>query len=180
MVRYLPADADAIVTDQLKQLRDRIDAIDDELLRLVNDRARLAREIGEVKGGGPIYRPEREAQVVRRLQDHNPGPLSPDAVAHLFIEIISACRAIEEALSVAFLGPRGTFSEEAALKHFGRQGGRAVRVDRRGIPGWRPGKRASVGAGGGPTDGAVGRTSICFASYAGASAARCFSRCTSA
>jgi chorismate mutase/prephenate dehydratase len=148
------------VTDQLKQLRDRIDAIDDELLRLVNQRAQVAREIGEVKGDGPVYRPEREAQVVRRLQSQNPGPLSPNAVAHLFTEVISACRAIEESLSVAFLGPRGTFSEEAAVKHFGGQV--------RGIPSasidevFRQVEAQQVGFGVVPvensTDGAVGRT----------------------
>jgi len=109
------------MTDPLKQLRDRIDAIDDDILRLVNQRAELAREIGSLKGGGLIYRPEREAQVVHRLQDRNPGPLPAGAVVRLFTEIISACRALEQTLSVAFLGPRGTFSEEAALKHFGGQ-----------------------------------------------------------
>ena len=109
------------MTDPLKQLRDRIDAIDDDILRLVNQRAQVAREIGGLKGGGPIYRPEREAQVVHRLQDSNPGPLPAGAVVRLFTEIISACRALEQTLSVAFLGPRGTFSEEAALKHFGGQ-----------------------------------------------------------
>jgi len=109
------------MNDPFKQLRDRIDSIDDEILRLVNQRAQLARDIGSLKGGGPIYRPEREAQVVHRLQDHNPGPLSATAIVRLFTEIISACRALEQALSVAFLGPRGTFSEEAALKHFGAQ-----------------------------------------------------------
>jgi chorismate mutase/prephenate dehydratase len=109
------------VTDQLKQLRDRIDAIDDDILRLVNQRAQLARDIGSLKGGGPIYRPERESQVVRRLCDRNPGPLPAAAVVRLFTEIISVCRALEQTLSVAFLGPRGTFSEEAALKHFGGQ-----------------------------------------------------------
>jgi chorismate mutase / prephenate dehydratase len=107
------------VTDPLKNLRDRIDAVDDEILRLVNQRAQLARDIGELKGGGPIYRPEREAQVVQRLQERNLGPLPREAVVGLFTEIISACRALEQTLSVAFLGPRGTFSEEAALKHFG-------------------------------------------------------------
>lgn len=148
------------MTNQLKQLRDRIDAIDDELLRLVNQRAQLAREIGEVKGDGPIYRPEREAQVMRRLQDRNPGPLPAEAVAHLFTEIISACRAIEEALSVAFLGPRGTFSEEAALKHFGA---RARGVPCASIDGvFREVEAGQVGFGVAPvensTDGAVGRT----------------------
>lgn len=107
------------MTDPLKDLRDRIDGVDDEILRLVNQRAQLARDIGELKGGGPIYRPEREAQVVQRLQERNTGPLPREAVVRLFTEIISACRALEQTLSVAFLGPRGTFSEEAALKHFG-------------------------------------------------------------
>jgi len=109
------------VSDPIKTLRDRIDAIDQQLLQLMNQRASLAREIGELKGDGPIYRPEREAQVIGRLRGANPGPLSTDAVGHLFTELISACRALEEALSVAFLGPRGTFSEEAAIKHFGAQ-----------------------------------------------------------
>jgi len=107
------------VNDAIKTLRDRIDAIDQQLLELMNQRASLAREIGELKGDGPIYRPEREAQVIARLRSANPGPLPADAIGHLFTELISACRALEQALSVAFLGPRGTFSEEAALKHFG-------------------------------------------------------------
>ena len=109
------------MSDPIKTLRDRIDAIDQQLLQLMNQRASLAREIGELKGDGPIYRPEREAQVIGRLRGANPGPLSADAIGHLFTELISACRALEEALSVAFLGPRGTFSEEAAIKHFGAQ-----------------------------------------------------------
>jgi chorismate mutase / prephenate dehydratase len=109
------------VSDPIKTLRSRIDAIDEQLLRLVNQRAQLAREIGELKGDGPVYRPEREAQVIGRLRAANPGPLPADAIGHLFVEIISACRALEQAQSVAFLGPRGTFSEEAAVKHFGSQ-----------------------------------------------------------
>jgi chorismate mutase/prephenate dehydratase len=151
---------DLLVTDQLKHLRDRIDAIDDELLRLVNQRAQIAREIGEIKGDGPIYRPEREAQVVRRLQSQNPGPLSGKAVAHLFTEVISACRAIEESLSVAFLGPRGTFSEEAALKHFGGQVRAAPCASIDEV--FRQVEAQQVGFGVVPvensTDGAVGRT----------------------
>jgi chorismate mutase/prephenate dehydratase len=109
------------VNDAIKTLRERIDAIDQQLLELMNQRASFAREIGELKGDGPIYRPEREAQVIARLRSANPGPLPADAIGHLFTELISACRALEQALSVAFLGPRGTFSEEAALKHFGAQ-----------------------------------------------------------
>ncbi len=148
------------VTDPLKQLRDRIDAIDDEILRLVNQRAQVARDIGSLKGDGPIYRPEREAQVVHRLQDRNAGPLSRDAVVRLFTEIISACRALEQTLSVAFLGPRGTFSEEAALKHFGGQvrGMPCASIDEV----FREVEAGQAGYGVAPvensTDGAVGRT----------------------
>ncbi|CAG0990937.1 chorismate mutase / prephenate dehydratase [Methylophilaceae bacterium] len=105
--------------DLLKKHRERIDAIDEQLLKLVNERARHAREIGTLKGGGPIYRPEREAQVLRRLLDSNEGPLSDEAVTAIFRSVMSNCRALEKELSVAFLGPLGTFSEEAANKQFG-------------------------------------------------------------
>jgi len=107
------------VNDEIRSLRDRIDAVDDQLLALVNERADLARRIGGLKGDGPVYRPEREAQVLRRLVAGNPGPLSVEAVVRLFTEVISACRSLEESMAVAFLGPRGTFSEEAAVKRFG-------------------------------------------------------------
>ncbi|BCM24896.1 prephenate dehydratase [Methyloradius palustris] len=107
------------MSDLLKQYRDQIDAIDEQMLKLVNQRAQLAREIGNVKNGGPIYRPEREAQVLRRLTEHNEGPLSGDAVTAIFRAVMSNCRALEKELSVAFLGPLGTFSEEAANKQFG-------------------------------------------------------------
>ena len=108
-------------TDPLKALRTQIDDVDSELLRLFNERAKLAQSVGEVKGSAVVYRPEREAQVLRRLIETNPGPLPDKAVVHLFTEVISACRAQEEMLSVACLGPRGTFSEEALSKHFGGQ-----------------------------------------------------------
>lgn len=108
-------------TDPLKALRAKIDDVDDQLLRLFNERAKLAQSVGEIKGGAVVYRPEREAQVLRRLSQINPGPLPVGAVVHLFTEVISACRAQEEMLSVACLGPRGTFSEEALSKHFGGQ-----------------------------------------------------------
>ncbi len=106
--------------EQLGKQRARIDALDLEILRLVNERASVARSIGDLKADGVIYRPEREAQVLRRLSDANAGPLPGKAVAQLFTEIISACRALETALTVACLGPKGTFSEEAVTKHFGR------------------------------------------------------------
>lgn len=105
--------------DLLKKHRDQIDAIDEQLLKLVNERAAHARQIGEIKGGGTIYRPEREAQVLRRLVDLNQGPLPDEAVTAVFRSVMSNCRALEKALCVAFLGPQGTFSEEAANKQFG-------------------------------------------------------------
>jgi len=109
------------MSDNLKQLRARIDALDLEILKLVSERASTAHAIGKLKNDGTVYRPEREAQVLRRLVDNNPGPLPDKVVMHLFTEVISACRALEDAFSVASLGPRGTFSEEAVVKHFGAQ-----------------------------------------------------------
>jgi chorismate mutase/prephenate dehydratase len=109
------------MSDPLADLRKQIDLVDTELLRLFNERAKLAQAVGEIKGKQIVYRPEREAQVLRRLSENNPGPLPENAIVHLFVEVISACRAQEEMLAVACLGPRGTFSEEALSKHFGGQ-----------------------------------------------------------
>lgn len=104
--------------DKLLKLRDRIDVVDAELLRLLNERANIAQQVGHIKNG-QIYRAEREAQVLRRLCGDNPGPLKPENIEHLFREIMSACRDLEQHLRVAFLGPEGTFSQAAAYKHFG-------------------------------------------------------------
>lgn len=108
----------------LADLRGRIDALDDRLLDMLNDRARLAQAVGHLKldtgdTGVPVYRPEREAQIIRRLAAANPGPLPVAAVERLFKEVMSACRALEQPLTVAYLGPAGTFSEAAAFKQFG-------------------------------------------------------------
>lgn len=105
----------------LAALRERIDAVDRELLALLNRRARLAHEVGEIKKreGSVVFRPEREAQVIEGLKAANPGPLANASVAPIWREIMSACRALEAPLRVAFLGPAGTFSEEAALGYFG-------------------------------------------------------------
>ena len=107
------------MSEKLKQCREQINHIDDELLKLVNQRAALAQQIGHLKEDGVVLRPEREAQVLRRLQAANPGPLSNQAIAALFTEVMSQCRALEAPMTVAYLGPEGTFTEAAALKRFG-------------------------------------------------------------
>jgi len=106
---------------KLLALRERIDAVDRELLALLNRRAGLALEVGEVKKaeGSVVFRPEREAQVIDGLKTVNPGPLPNDCVAPIWREIMSASRALETPTRVAYLGPAGTFSEEAALGFFG-------------------------------------------------------------
>jgi chorismate mutase/prephenate dehydratase len=107
------------MSEKLKQYREQIDKLDDELLKLVNQRAALAQQIGHLKEDGVVLRPEREAQVLERLQKQNSGPLSNSAVAQLFTEVMSQCRALEAPLKVAYLGPAGTFSEAAMRKRFG-------------------------------------------------------------
>lgn len=115
--------------EQLADIRKRIDAIDGQLLQLISDRARCAQEVAEIKlaaareAGGEVpafYRPEREAQVLRSIQERNPGPLPDDYIARIFREIMSSCLALEQPLSVAYLGPPGTYTQAAARKHFGQ------------------------------------------------------------
>jgi chorismate mutase/prephenate dehydratase len=105
----------------LAELRTGIDQVDRELLALLNRRAALANEVGDLKRaeGSPVFRPEREAQVINGLQAANPGPLRGDNIAHVWREIMSACRALEAPQRVAYLGPAGTYSEQAALQFFG-------------------------------------------------------------
>jgi chorismate mutase/prephenate dehydratase len=103
---------------ELERLREAIDRVDDRIIETLNERAKLARAIGTLKVG-QAYRPEREAQVLRRIKERNPGPLASETVALLFREIMSACLALERPITVAYLGPKGTFSERATLKHFG-------------------------------------------------------------
>ena len=117
------ADPTATLQEELAGIRTQIDAIDTELLDLLNRRARCAQQVGEIKArhgdAGVIYRPEREAQVLRRIQALNAGPLSNESVTWFFREVMSACLSLEQPLGIAFLGPLGTFSESAATKHFG-------------------------------------------------------------
>lgn len=106
------------IENHLPQMRQRIDAIDDQLLRLLTERARLAQQVGKLKQGN-LYRPEREAQVLNRLANANVGPLPTAAVRLIFREVMSACLALEQPLKVAYFGPPGTFTEAAAKTHFG-------------------------------------------------------------
>jgi chorismate mutase/prephenate dehydratase len=106
------------MAETLKAIRARIDVLDERLVKLLSDRARLAQRIGTVKQGA-AYRPEREAQILRRVAALNRGPLADAALIRIATEIMSACRALEERMTVAYLGPAGTFSQEAVLKHFG-------------------------------------------------------------
>ncbi len=105
----------------IRRHREAIDALDAEILDRLSRRAREARAIGELKAGdgSPAYRPEREAQVLARVVHDNPGPLPGDAVAGVFRQIMSACRALERRLSIAYLGPPGTFSHAAVARQFG-------------------------------------------------------------
>jgi chorismate mutase/prephenate dehydratase len=107
----------------LDRLRARIDAIDEQVQDLLNERAACAKEVAEVKqqegGAANFYRPEREAQVLRTVSERNRGPLPDEEITRLFREIMSACLALEKRLQIGFLGPEGTFTQAAALKHFG-------------------------------------------------------------
>lgn len=105
----------------LASLRSRIDAVDIELLALLNRRAAFAAEVGQLKlrEGSATFRPEREAAVIEALKTRNEGPLPTASVAPIWREVMSACRSIEEPMRVAFLGPAGTFSELAGVGFFG-------------------------------------------------------------
>ena len=108
---------------QLEAVRQRIDGVDEQIHRLINERAKLAQLVGISKSRDghtvDFYRPEREAQVLRRARDRNRGPLRDEEVIRLFREIMSACLAQQEPLKVAYLGPEATFSQTAVLTHFG-------------------------------------------------------------
>ena len=107
----------------LAAVRERIDNVDQQIQRLLNERARLAQRVGLTKSrneaGAEFYRPEREAQVLRAVRERNRGPLRDEEVVRLFREIMSACLAQQEPLKVAYLGPEATFSQTAVLTHFG-------------------------------------------------------------
>lgn len=108
---------------RLKSIRDRIDGLDERIQALISQRAAAAKEVADIKLSestqAQFYRPEREAAILTRVQERNQGPLPDEEMARLFREIMSACLALEQPLRIAFLGPEGTFTQSAALKHFG-------------------------------------------------------------
>ncbi len=109
--------------DELARIRAQIDRIDAEVQKLVSERGRLAVEVARIKAGmgegGDCYRPEREAEILRQVRARNTGPLPDEHLTRLFREIMSACRALQQPLNVAFLGPEGTFTQDAVYRHFG-------------------------------------------------------------
>ena len=107
------------MSGDIGKLRTEIDALDGELVELLQRRARLAQRIGGLKGDAPAYRPEREAEILRRIAARGGDPLSAEALTRVFREVISACRGLEQPIRVAYLGPQGTFSEQAVRRHFG-------------------------------------------------------------
>jgi chorismate mutase/prephenate dehydratase len=107
------------MSEELSRRRAAIDALDERIVSLLNERAQLASDIGRLKGDGAIYHPQREAQVLEHVQAAGNGPLTPQAVKRIYVEVMSACRALEKSLAIAYLGPEGTFSEMAMISHFG-------------------------------------------------------------
>lgn len=109
---------------KLLPLRQKIDSLDQRILELVNERARTAQAVGELKHAhheqGPVFRPEREAQVIRALQAANGGPIGDKAIDAIWSQIISVCRGLEKEIRVAYLGPTGSFSEQAAFEYMGQ------------------------------------------------------------
>jgi chorismate mutase/prephenate dehydratase len=108
-------------SDALAGLRVQIDSLDQQLLSLLNQRARVAEQVGEIKRaeGSPFFRPDRVAQVIEKIQSGNQGPLLNQHVSSIWREIMSACLALEAPQRVAVLGPAGTFCEQAAVEFFG-------------------------------------------------------------
>lgn len=103
----------------LQKLRNEIDALNKEIVAVLSKRAQIAQQIGATKKPAEIYRPAREAEVLTQVRAQNDGPLSDEAITGIFTEIIGACRNLERRLRVAYLGPEGTYSEEAAVRFAG-------------------------------------------------------------
>lgn len=146
--------------EEIARHREAIDAIDARVVALLNERAGHAMAIGNLKGGGPIYRPEREARVLDKVAAANSGPLSDQALRNIYVEVMSACRALEQPLTVAYLGPEGTFSEMAVHRQFGHsvEGSPCVSIDEVFRRTETAAARFAVVPVENSTEGAVGRT----------------------
>jgi chorismate mutase/prephenate dehydratase len=145
---------------EIASLRGQIDDLDAQLLALLNRRAAVVRKVGELKGGKRVYRPEREAEILRRVAASGGGLLPAGAAAAVFREIISACRALEQEIRVAYLGPQGTFSEQAVRQHFGHAVAAepAATIDEAFRSAESGATQFAVAPAENSTDGAVGRT----------------------
>ncbi len=119
----------------MKELRAEIDALDDQIVALLNRRAQAAIEVGKIKADRNLrfYVPEREVEILRRLTDNNSGPFPNEALKAIYREIISASLSLEKPLSVAFLGPRATFTHLACLKHFGESADYVPQINVSGV-----------------------------------------------
>ena len=109
--------------NKIKPIRQKIDAIDHQILQLIQKRGSLAQKIGKLKSlmssNVSFYKPNREAEIIRNISKLNQGPISEEKIQYIFKEIISSCLSLEEALTIAYLGPEGTHSEGAVIQHFG-------------------------------------------------------------
>ena len=109
--------------DNLKSIREQIDNLDLQIQELINQRAAVAKEVAKIKleedKDAFFYRPEREAAILKRIQKRNKGPMGDEEMARLFREIMSSCLALEQPMKVAYLGPEGTFTHQAAIEKFG-------------------------------------------------------------
>ncbi|UOF94031.1 MAG: prephenate dehydratase [Bordetella sp.] len=116
-------DDNLIFLDKLETLRSSIDKLDDQIINMLNVRAKLALDVGKLKQSisenKSVLHPDREAKIIERLKKKNHGPFPRTAVSSVWTEIISACRSLEQSITVAYLGPKGSFSEQAAIEHFG-------------------------------------------------------------
>lgn len=144
---------------EIDKLRLAIDDLDTQLLALLNRRAAVVRKVGELKGGKRVYRPERESQILRRVAAKG-GVLPAQGAAAVFREIISACRALEQPLRIAYLGPQGTFSEQAVRQHFGQgvEAEAAATIDEAFRSAESGATQFAVAPAENSTDGVVGRT----------------------
>ena len=114
------------MSEDIKKIRKKIDSLDEEILVLLNKRAQEAINISKEKqkfeNADNFYNPEREAKVIRRIQELNDGPLTNKNILKLYREIMSVCLSLEEPLRVSYLGPKGTYTQLATQNHFGKSG----------------------------------------------------------